>query len=1171
MFHKSGFILFAVCVFCTLPCAERAFALPSYSDVLLIVNDDSRNSIEIGNFFSQRRNIPAKNIFHIHIDTSQFPQLGETIDSATFKEQVWLPLENYMQANNLVDSINYIVTTKGCPLRITTFDDDDYNDTLDDTTFYSGLASFNDCLALINGSDSIYVLTQKIGDFAYSRYFRSQSHFKHNQDTMPYYLTTRLDGYTVSQIESYIVKAESTAVIGEGLTVLDEDPSKTGDYISGNQWMAEAFSEMQPLGFNVLLNVDSVYITNQQNVIAYTSWGSNDNYANDYTANAIPHNTYLNGSIGETYVSTSARSFNAGTPYDPQSLIADWIAEGISAMKGYTDEPYLIALAEPNILFPLYMSGFNMAESYWAASPLIAWRQVVIGDPKMTLQPVFTTAADTVNFGICQRYSSVDTQIVMYNASAAPITISSPLNSSGSLSPINAGIFRNYPLPHIMNPGDSLVMTASFTPITFDTIRDTVNIPYTVPNNPHSLLLQTVFTGTASLMKYVTKALPAPFGSVYIGDSSEGDFSFTNNTNHDTLIITKLGMSDPVDFFIAPLGSGDSIFVLPGQTINLPVLFTPRDTGELLAHLEPLFNAPIADVNKYIGLDGFSLITFGFANSRFGGISHSLNFGVRQRHVLIDTQIVMYNAIDSPMALLQPWNSGDTLHQIIASLFNPPSFPLTLNPEDSLHLQITCDPDSIEGIMDTLNVPYYVIGNLNQKLFQEGFSCTPSLLKFVNITNPAPFSNVQIGDTVKGNFIFLNTTAHDSLILTHIAVSDSENFHVSSINLADTVTVLPGRIYNVPVLFTPRDTSPHAAHLVMSVNTSPQDVQTYIGVNDDSVKVAGKGVSPFSSSSGNVDFGICQRYAAIDTQYIIHNVSGMPITIDKPLNSGDSLNQITASIVSQSPFPLTFQQGDSLIVMVSCSPEKIGTMTDTFTIPYHLPGQTQTLLYSAKLRGTASLMDFVAVSTPGIFSGVPAGDSAKAYFTFQNNTLKDSVILDSIGISDSRDFFVPDMNISAPIIILPGQTDSIPVWFTPHDTGEFQGHLSLSVMNTTEQDEAAYIGMDGSFLIVTGISGLSTAVRAALPMQSSSFTLAQNFPNPFTNATEITYSIPEPAPVTITVYDALGRTMTNLAAGLESAGFHAVSLNSRNFPAGVYYYVVTAGKNIGAKMMQVIK
>ena len=114
-------------------------------------------------------------------------------------------IQSWMKSNNLVDSINYIVTTKGCPLRIRTSQWDVIEN--GQITLLGGQSSFEDCLALINGADSTAILASR-KSFFQSRYYRSTEHFRHDQATMPYYLVTRLDAYTVDQVKSYIVKAD---------------------------------------------------------------------------------------------------------------------------------------------------------------------------------------------------------------------------------------------------------------------------------------------------------------------------------------------------------------------------------------------------------------------------------------------------------------------------------------------------------------------------------------------------------------------------------------------------------------------------------------------------------------------------------------------------------------------------------------------------------------------------------------------------------------------------------------------------------------------------------------------------------------------------------------------------------------------------------------------------
>ena len=91
------------------------------------------------------------------------------------------------------------------------------------------------------------------------------------------------------------------------------------------------------------------------------------------------------GALTDTAVSSSGRTF---LPTEGgQSLIADLIAQGVSGAKGYSDEPLVQAIASPSILFDRYTRGWTLAESLYAASALVGWEDIVIGDPLCRAYP----------------------------------------------------------------------------------------------------------------------------------------------------------------------------------------------------------------------------------------------------------------------------------------------------------------------------------------------------------------------------------------------------------------------------------------------------------------------------------------------------------------------------------------------------------------------------------------------------------------------------------------------------------------------------------------------------------------------------------------------------------------------------------------------------------------
>ena len=161
------------------------------------------------------------------------------------------------------------------------------------------------------------------------------------------YLVTRLDAYTTQGVLELIDRSGPATPVASGSRyVFDQDPTWNSAAAYLNDYMTIARNLLTGLGKTVELNADSVYVTSRQDVIGYVSWGSNDHNADSYSTHAVPLNSWVPGAIVETYVSTSARSFEHPPAYG-QSLIADLIEEGVSGAKGYVYEPYSTSMAKP--------------------------------------------------------------------------------------------------------------------------------------------------------------------------------------------------------------------------------------------------------------------------------------------------------------------------------------------------------------------------------------------------------------------------------------------------------------------------------------------------------------------------------------------------------------------------------------------------------------------------------------------------------------------------------------------------------------------------------------------------------------------------------------------------------------------------------------------------------
>jgi uncharacterized protein (TIGR03790 family) len=333
----------------------RALNAYDYSDVLVLINNNSAMSKQVGEYFVDARDVPTGQVAYLDVPAREVINWAQFQD---LKDQV----RTYIIRNNLVSKINYIVTTKGLPLKI-------WNSSL----YYE--ASVDEELAMVLGT-----FESSIGGFWWTvnPYYQDRKYFDRNEEGI--YLVNRLTGYDWDDVKGIIDRANHTYG-NRGKFVLDVDSTKgysTGGYGVGNLWLRNARDILVDRGEEVLFDETRWYVTHQEDVMGYASWGSND--AND-TDHAKPHNQWVDGSIAETYVSTGGRTFTYPPRYG-QSMVADWIAENVTGIKGYVYEPFLTAVAHPDILFERYTAGFNLADSYRMASQYMGWMGVVVGDPK---------------------------------------------------------------------------------------------------------------------------------------------------------------------------------------------------------------------------------------------------------------------------------------------------------------------------------------------------------------------------------------------------------------------------------------------------------------------------------------------------------------------------------------------------------------------------------------------------------------------------------------------------------------------------------------------------------------------------------------------------------------------------------------------------------------------
>jgi len=99
---------------------------------------------------------------------------------------------------------------------------------------------------------------------------------------------------------------------------------------------------------------------------------------------------------------------------------------------------------------------------------------------------------------------------------------------------------------------------------------------------------------------------------------------------------------------------------------------------------------------------------------------------------------------------------------------------------------------------------------------------------------------------------------------------------------------------------------------------------------------------------------------------------------------------------------------------------------------------------------------------------------------------------------------------------------------------------------------------------------LITAIRSA-EILPNTFSLDQNFPNPFNPSTTIRYGLPWAADVTIVIFDLLGREVTTLVHERQQAGSHDILFDGAHLTSGMYFCRLQAGAYRNTKKLLLLK
>jgi hypothetical protein len=138
--------------------------------------------------------------------------------------------------------------------------------------------------------------------------------------------------------------------------------------------------------------------------------------------------------------------------------------------------------------------------------------------------------------------------------------------------------------------------------------------------------------------------------------------------------------------------------------------------------------------------------------------------------------------------------------------------------------------------------------------------------------------------------------------------------------------------------------------------------------------------------------------------------------------------------------------------------------------------------------------------------------------------------------------------------------DGVP-WSIIASDFDLDGRTDIAITSTTDSLYVLY-NLGG------GTVGIKSEETEKIP---ASFSLEQNFPNPFNPSTTIQYSLPFSEKVSLKIFNLLGEEVKTLVDEYREAGKHSVQFNANNLASGIYFYKLQAGNFVETKKMILLR
>jgi uncharacterized protein (TIGR03790 family) len=360
-------------------------------EVVIVYNTRVPESKGVADYYAERRQVPAKQIFGFPLSTN------EDMSRKEFRDSLEKPLAKALEAGKLwriasqpvpattnhparkekkvvQSKIRYALLCYGVPLRIRPdpeFKEEGAQEVR--AELRRDEAAVDTELALLPLIEPKPPLAGPWRNLVYTSTNVAMLH-----PTNGVLLVTRLDGPTAAIARGLVDKALEAETNGLwGRAYFDLRNIKDPGFKQGDDWIRGAAEVSRHLGFETVVDENPGTFPAgfpMSHIAIYMGWYDGE-VSGPFTQPTVE---FMPGAFAYHLHSTSAASLRTTNQY----WVGPLLAKGVTATMGCVYEPYLggtpdLAIFAARLIF----YGFTFGEAAYAAQPVLSWQTTVVGDP----------------------------------------------------------------------------------------------------------------------------------------------------------------------------------------------------------------------------------------------------------------------------------------------------------------------------------------------------------------------------------------------------------------------------------------------------------------------------------------------------------------------------------------------------------------------------------------------------------------------------------------------------------------------------------------------------------------------------------------------------------------------------------------------------------------------